>query len=322
MDISIVVIGRNEGFKLKKCFESINSCENELISNFNFQTIYVDSDSNDESLQIALQFNVDHILKIKGEINAAIARNVGARYAKYEWLFFIDGDMEIIPGFFENKITQNFLEKEHFFSGQFINIYYDSSWKKIGEDNFKANEKVETQWVPGGLFLVRKELWTKLGGMRDYYKKSQDFEFGLRCFKAGYPFKRINLLLVHHHTISYLNQTRIVEFLKKGYHLYARSLLYREHIFKSFNSNCFKLMIKQDYTIIFLLLSLLSIPLLKYYAILVYITPIFFKGLKSLPRRVFYFMIYMILRDLSVLFGIVLFHPNKNLQYQLEVIKG
>ncbi len=320
MDISIVVIGRNEGFKLKKCFESINNCRNEIISDINFQIIYIDSDSNDESIQIALQMNVDHILRIKGDINAAIARNVGAKYAKSEWLFFIDGDMEVIPGFFDKKITQKFLKNEYFFSGQFINIFYDSSWNKIGEDSFKANDKVETHWVPGGLFLVRKELWDKLGGMKNYYKKSQDFDFGLRCFKTGYPFKRINLLLVHHHTKSYLSKSRVIEFLKGGYYLYGRSLLYREHIFTSFNKLCLKILLKQDSTLVCFFLSALLTPLINFYSLFIYFIPFFIKVIKNRKSGMFSFMFYLLIRDITVAFGLFFFHPPKKLKYDIEYI--
>ena len=321
MDISIIVVGKNEGFKLKKCFESIAACKCALKSDYNFQTIYVDSDSNDESIQLAADYDIDHVLKIKGNINSAIARNVGAKYARHDWFFFVDGDMEINAGFFQDPITKDYLEREDFFSGQFINIFYDESWEKISEEPYKPNKTVEEQLAPGGLFLVRKAIWKTLGGMKDYYKRSQDFEFGLRCFKAGHPFKRINKLLVRHHTISYLNRSRVIEFRKGGYHLYSRSLLYREHIFRHFNTNCLKLMLRQDYTLIFLSISILTIPFLRYYSGLVYVFPVLLKCSKNIKVGILNYLYYIISRDFTVFMGILFFYPNKHPNYKLEVIK-
>jgi glycosyltransferase involved in cell wall biosynthesis len=65
----------------------------------NHEIIYVDSDSSDNSIEEVKQFENVKIIKLTGEVNAAIARNIGASEAKGEVLFFIDGDMEIKESF-------------------------------------------------------------------------------------------------------------------------------------------------------------------------------------------------------------------------------
>ncbi len=322
MEISVVVIGRNEGFKLRQCFESIIKCQKSLVTEYTFQTIYVDSDSSDNSLEISKQLTIDHVIQIKGEINPAIARNVGASFAKFEWLLFIDGDMEVLPAFFVEEITKFFLQQEYFFSGQFTNVFYTPSWENLKAETFVPNKQVEVQLVPGGLFFVRKSIWDQLGGMKPYYVKSQDFEFGLRCFKAGYEFKRINKQLVLHHTISYLDQNRNLEFFKKGFYMYGRSMLYREHIFHSFNINCLKLAIKQDSSLILLFFSVLSIPILKYFAPLIYFIPLLIRVFKNSKSGPLFYFSYLLKRDISVAIGLFTFHPRKTNKYQVEIIKG
>ena len=98
LSFAFIVIGRNEGIKIKKCLESIFTTieKNSLEST---EVIYVDSDSKDESIHLALSFNDVKVIKISGEINAAVARNEGAKQANADVLFFIDGDMEINPDF-------------------------------------------------------------------------------------------------------------------------------------------------------------------------------------------------------------------------------
>jgi len=50
--LSFIIIGKNEGWKLSLCFDSVNRCiENNSI--LNYEIIYVDSQSADNSIEIA-----------------------------------------------------------------------------------------------------------------------------------------------------------------------------------------------------------------------------------------------------------------------------
>src|ERR1035438_5026457 len=79
--ISFIVIGRNEGLKLTKCFESIFKTIHANHLN-NYEVIYVDSNSTDSSIDTAKNYNINKIFKITGKCNAAIGRNVGATESK------------------------------------------------------------------------------------------------------------------------------------------------------------------------------------------------------------------------------------------------
>lgn len=320
MELSLIIIGRNEGFKLEKCFESISKCKKELVSSFTFQTIYVDSNSSDESIEIAKTSSIDIIICIDGEINSAVARNVGAKKATSDWLLFLDGDMELHFDFFLDLTIRKYLDHEYFFSGQFINTFYNKSWEKIKEETFIPFDGIKTEPAPGGLFFMRKELWNSLDGMRNYYKKSQDFDLGLRSYKSGYPFSRINKLLATHHTIDYLDDSRILEFFKKGHFLYSRSLLYRDHVMLGFNKNAVKIMWRQDYTLVALFFSIGLIPFLSYYSILIYLLPVVLKTGKNINIGFFKYLVYILLRDVSVAIGMLTFYPAKKLKYHETVI--
>lgn len=321
MDLTVIVIGRNEGSKLKKCFRSIENCKKHLSSSFTFQTIYVDSDSSDKSIEVAISFNIDRIIKIEGEINAAVARNVGARFAENPWFVFLDGDMEIVPNFFEQQITKKYFGDAHFFSGQYHNIYYDNDWHKQKETTFKANYKVKRELMPGGLMVVKKSLWEKVGGMRNYYRISEDFDFGLRCDQVGYSFTLLNKLMAYHHTISRFDHKRIANAFRKNEYLYSRSLLYREHLFLHHNLKILRLVWKQDYTLIALILSFFSIYFLKVFGLLIYFSVILVKAFKYRSQGFFYFIFYLIFRDISILIGFIVFWPRKDLEFTHEVIK-
>ena len=84
--ISFIVIARNEEKNLFRCLSSINRTikVNKIIDS---EIIYVDSDSSDGSTEIIKSFKNVIGFKIKGNINAALARNVGAERSKGETLF-------------------------------------------------------------------------------------------------------------------------------------------------------------------------------------------------------------------------------------------
>ena len=89
IDVSVVVIGRNEARRLSRCLESV---QKSVWNDLRWELIYVDSHSTDESPQIAQQCGA-RVLRL-GDVppSAAAARNLGWRAARGELILFLDGD--------------------------------------------------------------------------------------------------------------------------------------------------------------------------------------------------------------------------------------
>jgi glycosyltransferase involved in cell wall biosynthesis len=102
MKFGTVVIGRNEGERLRRCFESLSTVA--LIA-------YVDSGSTDGSAQLALGHGVDVIeLDTSIPFTAARARNVGLRRLQViapdlAYVQFVDGDCELVEGWLGSAIS-------------------------------------------------------------------------------------------------------------------------------------------------------------------------------------------------------------------------
>lgn len=103
MDLSttgIVAIGRNEGERLVRCLDSavrtLGSAD---------RVVYVDSNSDDDSVAMAEGKGITvHPLDVSKPFSAARARDEGyqvlrEKYPELAFVFFIDGDCEIVPGF-------------------------------------------------------------------------------------------------------------------------------------------------------------------------------------------------------------------------------
>lgn len=91
-DVGIVVIGRNEGERLKRCLRSLPRA---------MPAIYVDSGSTDDSVAFARSLGL-HVIELDMQVpfTAARARNVGwrtlaSRQSALEFVQFVDGDCEL-----------------------------------------------------------------------------------------------------------------------------------------------------------------------------------------------------------------------------------
>jgi glycosyltransferase involved in cell wall biosynthesis len=317
--ISFIVIGRNEGLKLTRCFESIFKTIHENHLN-NYEVIYVDSNSTDSSIDNAKNYNVNKIFKITGKCNAAIGRNVGATESKGDILCFIDGDVEIIPEFFPIIFSEKKELIYPFVSGKIVQFYYDTEGALISKDTLLPSlEDRFENLTEGPFFLIARKDWFSVGGMRNNFKTGEDHDLGLRLRKN----KRLSILrkkevAAIHYTIDYHNKGRMWRDLLNGNQVYHRSLLYRKHILNPF---VYKKIISSDYTLLILcLVTIFTILLPNLFLFGFYFILIFFKSV-IIAKRKFNFILsqyfYFVARDLMNLFGFFLFYPKevKKIEY-------
>lgn len=265
--ISFIVIGRNEGKRLKLCLDSIlEVVKHDCIKSW--EIIYVDSKSTDSSIAIAKGFPRVNVYMITGECNAAIARNIGAKEAKGEILFFIDGDMEILPGFIPEVVENENKMKYGFVSGCFTDVVYDANWNKLYSSPRMRNNEITYEAVVGGLFMIEKELWNRTGGMDARQKRSQDYDLGLRLTSLGIPLRRYPNLIANHHMILYSTRKDYVKYVKYS------ALLLRKHFT---NKHYIPVFIGQHYTTIAFLTSIVLALTLRWWLIGLYFLTLLYK---------------------------------------------
>jgi hypothetical protein len=94
--LSVVVIGRNEGARLKRCLDSVKAMR---VPAGGVEIIYVDSDSGDESPRIAGEAGARVIVLRPQRPTAALGRDTGWRASLAPFILFVDGDPVIHPDF-------------------------------------------------------------------------------------------------------------------------------------------------------------------------------------------------------------------------------
>lgn len=227
--VSFIVIGRNEGLVLNQCFLSIRKAISRC--GLSAEVIYVDSKSTDNSVAIAKAFKEVRVFTITGRYNSAIARNIGAKEARGEVLFFLDGDMELDPAFPGIVLLDGCHLKYDFVSGNFINHYYNQSGEIVKKDFYRKIYCSEDtfQSTTGGLFAITKKRWDEMGGMQPKFKKGQDLDLGYRLAKSGCLLLRKKEVMAIHHTVDYKASTRLWSSFLTGAYVYPRAVLYRSN---------------------------------------------------------------------------------------------
>jgi cellulose synthase/poly-beta-1,6-N-acetylglucosamine synthase-like glycosyltransferase len=101
--LSVVVIGRNEGERLRRCLTSIGAM---TPVEGGYEVVYVDSNSTDGSAALAASFGAKVIELNAARPSAALARNAGWRAATAPWILFLDGDTILHPDFPQTALSE------------------------------------------------------------------------------------------------------------------------------------------------------------------------------------------------------------------------
>lgn len=313
--VSFIVIGRNEGWRLEKCFKGIYVfVEAEKI--VDYEVIYVDSKSTDGSVELSKRFNNTKTLLITGECNAAIARNIGAKEASGDILFFLDGDMELIPGFWSSVVKDGRMVYP-FVSGIENDLMHDGEWHyqytrvrrkfKVGIDKFEV--------TTGGLFMIEASLWKRVGGMDNRFKRCQDLDFGFRLTNKGVKLCRKPLKWVNHYTRDYEVRKDQSSFFK------YTAMLLRKHFF---NIPAQRFLIGPNYTMWMMLLSIVLLLVFKsVWPIFLYLVPILYRTFRAYQRNrklvnPIITFIKLIAFDIEFIFYFLFYWPKKQeLEYKV-----
>ena len=182
--LGVVILGRNEGERLRSCFESVRRNAGTVV--------YVDSGSTDGSIELAIANGIEVVhLDMSRPFNCARARNAGFdRLCKIShsltFVQFVDGDCEVIDGWLES--AEAFLTErsdvacvcgrlqERFPETSIYNRILDIAWQ-LPPGNVAAC---------GGLAMMRTDVFTKLGGFREDLFAGEDNDLSLRMRAAGW----------------------------------------------------------------------------------------------------------------------------------------
>jgi len=182
--VASVVIGRNEGERLRRCLESLHGRVG--------QVVYVDSGSSDGSVPLARGMGFDVVeLDMALPFTAARARNAGFQRAQalapdHDYVQFVDGDCEVRPDWLERAVA--FLDahptaaavcgrrRERYPERSIYNRLCDIEWD-VPAGPAKAC---------GGDVMLRAKTLREVGGYRDDLIAGEEPELCVRLREKGW----------------------------------------------------------------------------------------------------------------------------------------
>jgi len=192
--LSVVVIGRDDGDLLAGCLRSVT----EALAGMDHELVYVDSGSADESLPIASK-NGARCLRVRAaRTTAGLARRIGAREARGEYLLFLDGDMRLQPGFVETALTVMETSGYDGAVGIRHDIYERSGRVTSENPNFyRCTARREAQEF-GGAILLRADALQRAGGWAANVLTCEEAELHARLAKHGARVVELPVPMIRH----------------------------------------------------------------------------------------------------------------------------
>jgi glycosyltransferase involved in cell wall biosynthesis len=217
--IGVVVIGRNEGERLKSCIRSFLTDS--------LRIVYVDSGSSDQSVDFVQSQGFDSLaLDMSIPFSAGRARNEGYRFLldKYddiECIQFIDGDCDICSGWV--TLAFDYLQKnegvasvcgrrkERYPHHSIYNQLCDIEW----------DTPVGTTAATGGDFMCRKQALLAVNGFSAQVIAGEEPEMCFRMRQKGWKIERLDAdMTLHDADMTSLSQ--MCKRYERSGHAYAQ----------------------------------------------------------------------------------------------------
>jgi len=199
--VSVIIPNFNGEKFLERCLSSLF-----LEKEQGFEVIVVDDGSTDKSLELLkTKFSKEKRLKIislKENVGPAKARNIGLEKSKGKYLFFLDNDTKVKPGWF-NQIIQ-FFEKypqagigqakilkmgtnQFDYAGDFISHFgFLIERARSAEDKGQFDKNDKIFGLKSAAMLAQRSLLEKLDGFdQDYHIFWEDTDLAWRTWLVG-----------------------------------------------------------------------------------------------------------------------------------------
>ena len=192
-DVAVVVIGRNEGERLRRCLASVLQVNypRELL-----QVIYVDSHSTDDSLQLAQGMGI-RTVALDGPTTPARGRNAGWRAAEASFILFLDGDTIVDPEFLRRALPEMTDPKVAGVCGDRREMSADDSvYNAVFDLDWRACYGTVDYF--GGDALVRMEALRAVDGYTESLIAGEEPEMCWRMRHRGYSILQIQAPMTQH----------------------------------------------------------------------------------------------------------------------------
>jgi hypothetical protein len=207
-ELSVVVIGRNEGKRLARCLESVGT----MHWAGSFEVIYADSDSTDGSPQLAQSMGARVIAARPARPTAAFGRNAGWRQARAPFVLFLDGDTVLHRDFVTHALGALAADPS-------IAVVWGHR-REIATQASVFNRVLDLDWIYpagftefcGGDALIRRSVLGEVGGYDELLIAGEEPEMCRRIRGRGYRIYHLDRPMTGHD----LAMTRCLQYWRRA----------------------------------------------------------------------------------------------------------
>ena len=195
--LSVVIIGRNEAENLSRLAASL--AELSRACDFPVETIFVDSASTDNSVAEATGL-FDRVIELRDspQICASAGRYVGTIEARFPWILYLDGDMELCTEFF--PVVQKVDQTEPDCLG-YVGLYvHRFSNGMVALQGFSGRSG-SSEWAAyfGGAALLRRSAVLVAGNWNPAVFGKEELELYARLGNGRRLVRYVHLPMVYHY---------------------------------------------------------------------------------------------------------------------------
>jgi glycosyltransferase involved in cell wall biosynthesis len=222
-ELSVVLISKNQAWSICRLIESVLR---EVSGVSSKEIILVDSASTDETIALAKRYPVT-ILRLRAgqRLSPAIGRFVGYKHARGDYILFLDGDTELIPGWLPHAFRlMRDTPGAAAVTGHVINLPTSEAGRDLPPPVQRApmappSEVLWCNYGGGGVALYRRSVLEKVGTFNPYLNSEEEPELGLRIRHAGFRILEIDHPVARHYNDAPVALTTPLSRRRRKFHL-------------------------------------------------------------------------------------------------------
>jgi glycosyltransferase involved in cell wall biosynthesis len=220
MELSVVLIAKNQAWSISRLIESVLRATSSVSSK---EVILVDSASVDDTLARASQYPITIFrLKPGQRLSPAIGRYVGYKQTKGEYILFLDGDAELIPGWLPHALR---LMRERPDAGGVTGHVFNLPTIAVAQPPAAPVQKEhparpkEVLYASGCAAMYRRSTLKRAGCFNPYLFAEEEPELGLRIRHAGYRVFVLDCPMAYHYNDAPVAISSVLSRRRRNFHL-------------------------------------------------------------------------------------------------------
>jgi GT2 family glycosyltransferase len=223
IELSVVLITKNQAWNISRLIESVLRATSCVSSK---EIILVDSASTDETVALASPHAVN-IFRLKSgqRLSPAIGRYVGYKQTEGEYVVFLDGDTEFIPGWVPHALhAMRERPDAGGVTGSVVNLPTSAAAQGPATPVQKIHlappkEVLWCNYEGGGAALYRRSVLERAGTFNPNLNAEEEPELGLRIRQAGYRMFELDYPMAFHYNDAPVAVSSVLSRRRRNFHV-------------------------------------------------------------------------------------------------------